>query len=89
MAHCRKTTATRGTGEATMNINGRTYSKYLAKIIFKCAVCFSDLQYRNAGLACSVDPAHRGFVHRNNGPTEADQIKNKLSEIEEELWNRH
>lgn len=60
-----------------ININGKRVDVYSAKIVYRCEVCHAPLNYRGAGLACSQNQAHRGFIHRNEVTAiEAAQAQN-------------
>lgn len=73
----------------TMKIGDKTVSVVVAKYDYRCAVCLSKLDYRGSGVACAKDKSHRGFVHRNEGGKQAEQISINLAEIEEKIWKTH
>jgi hypothetical protein len=56
--------------ENFININGKRVDVYSAKIVYRCEECHAPLNYKGAGLVCSHNPTHRGFIHR----TEAARI---------------
>lgn len=72
--------------ENFLKIGGKRVDLFSAKIVYRCAVCLAKLDYRNSGLICSKDKSHRGFIHRNQGGHQTDQISTKLSEIEDKIW---
>lgn len=46
----------------TMRINGETVSVIVARAVYRCEECLAELKRRDAGLVCTVNPAHRGFI---------------------------
>ena len=65
------------TGGNFININGRHIDIYLAKIVYRCEACHAPLVYHNAGLACSANKQHRGFIHRDEvGKIQQAQTQN-------------
>lgn len=60
-----------------ININGQRIDVFSAKIVYRCEQCHAPLNYKGAGLVCSKNPAHRGFIHRNEAAAiETAQTKN-------------
>lgn len=72
-----------------MRIDGQTVSLTVAKFDYRCKVCLSKLDYRDSGVVCVKDRSHRGFVHRNDGGKQTDQMSINISKIEEEIWKTH
>lgn len=48
-----------------IKINDKRVDLFSAKIIYRCEQCHALLKYHNAGLICTENPKHRGFIHRN------------------------
>jgi hypothetical protein len=51
--------------ENFIKINGKRVDLFSAKFVYRCEECHASLNYRGAGLICSRNPTHRGFIHRN------------------------
>lgn len=54
----------------TMRVGGEVLSKTVVRFDYRCVECLSPLRYRNAGVVCTQDVTHHGFIHK----TEADRI---------------
>lgn len=54
------------TGRSAHNIiiQGKPVDIGLAKIVYKCIWCLANLKNHNAGLKCSENSNHYGFIHR-------------------------
>lgn len=67
-----------------ININGRRVDLYSARIVYRCEECHAPLNIKGAGLKCSENSRHRGFIHRNEvtriQETQAANV-NQLGEI--------
>jgi len=48
-----------------IKIQGEWIDLYTARIVYKCAQCFGDLELHNAGLRCKDNHEHGQFVHRD------------------------
>jgi len=51
-------------GHDLTTIHGERINIHLAKIVYKCLYCLSDLEIKNHGLKCSDNHQHYGFIHR-------------------------
>lgn len=47
-----------------IKINGELINIDFARIVYRCAVCHSELKKQNAGLVCARDTKHRRFIHQ-------------------------
>ena len=69
-------------GGHSIKINGQLLNVHYARIVYKCAECFGDLERHDFGLRCQNDHGHRHFIHRD----EAEKIRasrcEQLDEIE-------
>ena len=45
-----------------VKINGEWINIAFARIVYRCAVCHSELKRRDAGLVCIRDDSHRRFI---------------------------
>lgn len=52
-------------GGHNLKIGGKLVNIHLARIVYKCEECFGDLKRVDFGLKCIANPAHRGFIHRD------------------------
>lgn len=69
-------------GEATVRICGKVVGLYLAKQVYRCEECLGPLKYRNAGLICATNPAHRGFIHQKDAAVLAKYDQEKVAQVE-------
>lgn len=53
-----------------IQINGKRVDIYLAKVKYLCIHCLGDLRRRDAGLVCTLNEHHYGFIHKS----EAQQL---------------
>lgn len=51
--------------ENYVKIGDKRVDLFSAKIVYKCEQCHAQLSYKGAGLVCSANPSHKGFIHRN------------------------
>lgn len=64
-------------GGHNLKIGGKQVNILLARIVYKCEECYSDLKRVDMGLKCTSNPGHRGFIHRDEVKViQARQAKN-------------
>jgi hypothetical protein len=57
---------TRSYGQSNfIKINDKRVDLFSARIVYRCEACHAPLKLHNAGLICTENPQHRGFIHRN------------------------
>lgn len=66
-----------------MKINGKRIDIYTARIVYKCAECFGDLERHNFGLRCKENHEHRFFVHRDEIAELQKQQSKNIDELKE------
>lgn len=69
-------------GDLKMKINGQLVDIFLARIVYKCIHCLGDLEVHNAGVRCSENSNHYGFIHRDDAIKFTEQERfMKISEM--------
>ena len=66
----------------SIKIRGEKFDLFTARIVFKCAECFGDLELKDAGLRCKVDHAHRRYIHRDEVAKVHQQQREQMAEVE-------
>lgn len=63
--------------ENFLKIGGKRVDLFSAKIVYRCEECHATLNYKGAGVVCSANKDHRGFIHRNEvAKIQAQQTQN-------------
>lgn len=63
--------------ENFIKIGGKRVDLFSAKIVYRCEECHASLNYKGAGVVCSQNKDHRGFIHRNEAAKiQAQQTQN-------------
>ncbi len=65
-----------------MRVNGQVVSRTVVKLDYRCAECLARLKYWNAGVACTEDVSHRGFVHKTEAARIAAERAKKVAVVE-------
>lgn len=53
------------TGGHNIKIQGRLINIHLARMVYRCGVCFGELELHGSGLRCKADHNHRFFAHQS------------------------
>lgn len=69
--------------EHFIKIGDKRVDIYSAKIVYRCEECHASLNYHNAGLICSQNKDHRGFIHRNEAATIQKQQTENINQLNE------
>jgi hypothetical protein len=67
----------------TMRINGETVSVIVAKTAYRCEECLAALAYKDAGLVCTVNPAHRGFIKQKEAAAIEQAQQQNINQLSE------
>jgi len=67
----------------TMRIGGEVVNKIVARYAYRCSECLGELRYHNNGLACAVNVAHQGFIHKNEAVRIVELQKENIKELEQ------
>ena len=59
-----------------LKIRGERINIHIARLMYRCEVCFSKLERVDFGLKCKANRGHKGIVHQR----EIEQLKNKQAE---------
>jgi len=54
------------TGGNAVHINGESVNIYFARLAYRCAVCFGELEIAGAGVRCAANNEHRRFVRKDD-----------------------
>ena len=65
----------------SIKIDGKIYDLFTARIVHRCAECFSELELFGAGMRCKENHEHRRFLHRD----EVAEILNRQNQNIESL----
>lgn len=65
----------------SIRIKGKEINIDFARIVYRCEECLGKLRRKDAGLVCTKDENHRGFIHRD----EAEKIAAKHNEEMEQV----
>lgn len=60
-----RTSKMRTTGGHRVTVQGKPYNIHVARMVFRCIHCLSELKIKNTGLKCSCNENHYGFIHQN------------------------
>lgn len=67
----------------TMRINGETVSVIVARAVYRCEECLAALKRRDAGLVCTANPAHRGFIEQKEAAAIEQAQKQNINQLSE------
>lgn len=71
-----------GGGTSQVTIQGKLYSKHIVKLRWVCMNCLSGFRFRNAGLVCSYNQDHYGFILKSEAEAITQQERfMKLGEM--------
>lgn len=65
-----------------VKIGGKRIDIYTARIVYKCAECFGDLERHNFGLRCKDSHEHRRFLHRDEVAEIQQQQREQMAEVQ-------
>jgi len=64
-------------------IQGRAINITLAKITYRCGHCLAPIRIKDTGLKCTVNPEHKGFIHRDKAEKIKDQQNRNIKQLEQ------
>lgn len=65
-----------------IHINGQWVNIDFARIVYRCAECYSELKRQGAGLVCVRDDKHRRFIHQRDVETIRARQAKDLADVE-------
>lgn len=67
--------------ENFIKIGDKRVDLFSAKIVYHCEECHAMLNYKGAGLVCSVNKDHRGFIHRSEAAKIQEQQAQNINQL--------